>query len=117
LAWCNIPHQCRQAVDGVELDDLALLVAVEGGAGNAESGGYFLRLQTGFHAVSTQLLTNFVKSHYFTPQTPDLELISSITLGQSLKNRFIPGRDSVLAAFVDKYKKMSYILRFVLPAR
>jgi len=44
-------QQLGQALDGVQLDHLALLVTIQGGPGDTETGGDLLRAETGFQAV------------------------------------------------------------------
>jgi hypothetical protein len=56
-------QQLGQSPDRIQLDDLALLVAVKRGAGDAEPGGDLLRPETTLESVSAQLLTDIGKPH------------------------------------------------------
>ena len=58
----------RQPADGVELDDLALLVAVERRARNTEARGDFLGPQAGFHPKRPKLVADLIKAH--PPRSP-----------------------------------------------
>ena len=53
----------RQAPHRIQLDDLALFIAIERGARDAEAGRNFIRLQPGFQAIGTKLLADFVEPH------------------------------------------------------
>ena len=56
-------QQLGQPPDRVQLDDLALFIPVERGAGDAEAGGDLLRPETTFESVRAQLLTDIGEPH------------------------------------------------------
>jgi hypothetical protein len=58
----DLQHLC-QPPHGIKLDDLALFVAIERSAGDAEPGRDLIRLQPGFQAIGAKLLADFIKSH------------------------------------------------------
>ncbi|QYU71213.1 hypothetical protein J4558_19260 [Leptolyngbya sp. 15MV] len=63
--------QLGQPPDGVQLDDLALFVAVERGAGHAEPGGDLLRPQPAFEPVGPQLLPDIGEAHAIPRGSPE----------------------------------------------
>ena len=56
-------QQFGQPLDGVELDDLAFFIAIQGGAGDAQPGGDLLGAQAGFETIGPKLLADLGKTH------------------------------------------------------